>query len=97
MEHFRVAALLWFLHIHLVLPLIRDRADLMVAAQPVETMQIQSCGRVDILRCESIALAAVPEHQGTPILFGVGTLRLTKKLNRLTRRMLMLNAHHRKS
>lgn len=63
-----------------MVPAALDSADFMVAVEPMETVQIEPGCCVDVLRCESGATAAVEQHQGAPILLGVGALHFTEEL-----------------
>ncbi len=68
------------MHIHQVVPATLDGADFMVAAEPMEAVQVEPGCCVDVFGCEGGAAAAVEQHQGAPVLLGVGALHFTKEL-----------------
>lgn len=76
-----------------MIPAPLDGADLVVTLQPVEAVQLQPHGRVHVVERELGAAAALEQHQGTPILFGVSAPHLTEEFHGLPRHMFVLHTH----
>jgi hypothetical protein len=79
------------LHVHQVVPAVGEGTYFVITGEPVETMQIQATGAVDILRSQSCTTATVKQHQRAPVLFGIGALHLAQKFDSLVGHMFVLN------
>lgn len=62
------------LHDYQMVPAALDGTDLMVAAEPVNAVQVEPGCCVDGIGGEGGATAAVEQHQAAPVLFEVGAL-----------------------
>jgi hypothetical protein len=78
-----------------VVPRRRDLADQRIVLEPLELMQLQSAGGVDVLRRQRPAAGVVEQHDARPVLLAVGGLRCAEELGGLDRPMVMLDTHHR--
>ena len=58
------------LHVDQMIPSGIQGTDFMVAVQPVEAVQLQPGGRVDVVNCELAAALAVEQHQGAQFFLG---------------------------
>lgn len=76
-----------------VVPSLGQLANGVIAPQPFELVQFQAAGGVDVAWAESLAAGVVEQHDAAPVLLGVGRLRRAKELHRLTRAVLVLDAH----
>ena len=75
-----------------MVPATLDGTDLMVAAEPVEAVQVEPGCCVDVFRREGGAAAAIKQHQRAPVLLGVGALHFAEELLRFAGLVVVLNA-----
>ena len=77
-----------------MVPAALDGTDLMVAAEPMEAVQVEPGCCVDVFRREGGAAAAVKQHQRAPVLLGVGALHFAEKLLGFVGLVIVLHAEH---
>ena len=75
-----------------MVPAALESAYLMVGAEPMKAVQVEPGCCVDVLRGEGGAAAAVEQHQGAPVLLGIGALHCTQELLSFTGLVVMLHA-----
>ena len=77
-----------------MIPAVRDFADEVVVAEPLELMQLKAGRSVDVLGCQRPAFGVVEQNNARPILLFVFGLLGAQKLNVFFGNMVVLHDLH---